>query len=151
MKIKSQQAADKFTGEYNCAQSVLSVFAEELGLSPEMALKLASPFGSGIAYMQETCGAVTGALMAIGLKYGQGEDGSQNDKQMAYDLARSFITEFRKKHQHVNCRQLLDNLDMSIPEEMDEIRKRDLFNKRCTNQVKDAVEITQKIFEKINR
>lgn len=146
---KSNQATSRFEGEFNCAQSVLSVFAEELGLTPDQTLKIASPFGAGIAYTQETCGAVSGALMAIGLRYGQGEHGTQDDKQMAYDLAVSFMTEFRKKHGSIKCRELLQNLDMSNPEELEEIRRRDLFNLRCTNQVKDAVELLEKIFKKV--
>ena len=63
---KQQQSIELFRNGYNCSQSVLSVFAEELGVKKDLALKLASPFGSGIAYMQETCGAVSGALMEIG-------------------------------------------------------------------------------------
>lgn len=148
---KSNQAVERFAGEFNCAQSVFSAFAEELGLSTDMALKLSNPFGAGIAYMQETCGAISGALMAIGLKYGKGEKESDEDKQMAYDIARYFISEFRKKHLHITCRQLLDNYDMSIPEDMEEIQRKDLFHLRCATQVKDAVEITQMIFDKIRK
>ena len=70
---KKKEGTATFYNGYNCAQSVLSVFAEDLGMSKDACLKLASPFGSGIAYMQETCGAVSGALMAIGLKYGRGK------------------------------------------------------------------------------
>jgi C_GCAxxG_C_C family probable redox protein len=71
MNDKHAQALENFKNGYNCAQSVLSVLAPDLGLHQDTAMKLSSPFGSGIAYMQETCGAVTGALMAIGLKYGK--------------------------------------------------------------------------------
>ena len=72
MDEKKKEGTATFYSGYNCAQSVLSVFAEDLGISKDACLKLASPFGSGIAYMQETCGAVSGgALMAIGLKYGR--------------------------------------------------------------------------------
>jgi hypothetical protein len=68
MESKITQAANSFSNGYICAQSVLSVFAEEHGLSKDVSMKLATPFGAGIVYMQETYRAVTGCLMAIGLK-----------------------------------------------------------------------------------
>jgi C_GCAxxG_C_C family probable redox protein len=145
MSEKQQQSLEAFRNGYNCAQSVLSVFAEESGLTKDAGLKLASPFGSGIAYMQETCGAVTGALMAIGLKYGKGENGTNKDKTRAYEISRTFLSEFRKLHNTVCCRQLLDGLDMSTPEGMAKIQELDLFRLRCAKYVQDAVALTEKI------
>lgn len=147
MSEKSQQAEEIFRHGYNCAQSVLSVFSKEFGLNRDTGLKLASPFGAGISYMQETCGAVTGALMAIGLKYGKGENGTDQDKMHTYNLSRQFIAEFKKKHGTVCCRELLDELDMSTPEGMAKIRELDLFRLRCSKFVKDAVEIAERIIE----
>jgi C_GCAxxG_C_C family probable redox protein len=148
MNEKQEKAIDVFRNGYNCAQSVLSALSPELGLSRDTAMKLSSPFGSGIAYMQETCGAVTGALMAIGLKYGKGENGTAEDKERAYDFSRHFLTEFRKIHGSVCCRTLMQNLDMSTPEGMEEIRRRDLFRLKCANHIRTAIDITQKIVGK---
>jgi C_GCAxxG_C_C family probable redox protein len=145
METKAAQAVETFKGDYNCAQSVLSVFAEELGLSKDEALKLANPFGAGIAFMQETCGAVSGALMAIGLKFGKGENGCHEDKEIAYDMARHFIAEFKKQHHTVCCSELLDNLDMSTAEGMAKLNEMDYFRTRCANYVQDAVKITENI------
>ena len=145
MNEKTQQSVSTFHNGYNCAQSVLSVFAEEMGVSKNSCLKLASPFGSGIAYLQETCGAVTGALMAIGLKYGKGENGTNEEKAKAYDMSRYFLAEFKKLHGTTCCQELLDGLDMSTPEGMAKIRELDFFRLRCGNYVKNAVEITEKI------
>jgi C_GCAxxG_C_C family probable redox protein len=142
---KQQQSIELFRNGYNCSQSVLSVFAEELGVKKDLALKLASPFGSGIAYMQETCGAVSGALMAIGLKYGKGENGTNDDKAKAYDMSQHFMTEFKKKHQTVCCLELLDGINMSTPEGMARIMELDYFKVRCACYVKDAVAIAEKI------
>ena len=142
---KQQQSFDLFRNGYNCSQSVLTVFSEELGLKKDLSMKLASPFGSGIAYMQETCGAVTGALMAIGLKYGKGEHGSNDDKVHAYNLSKQFMAEFKKKHQTVCCRELLEGINMSTPEGMARIMELDYFRIRCANYVKDAVRIVENI------
>lgn len=145
MKNKSEQAVDTFRSGYNCAQSVLSVFADDLGLSRDAGLRLAGPFGGGMAGRQETCGAVTGALMAIGLKFGKGEAGSDADKERAYDLSHEFMTGFARRHHSLRCRDLLDNLDMHSPEGKAEIEQRRLFENRCPQLIRDAVEITGRI------
>lgn len=142
---KQKQSVETFSNGYNCAQSVISVFSEELGMKRDQALKLASPFGAGIVYMQGTCGAVSGALMAIGLKYGKGENGTNEDKARAYEISKQFISEFKKIHQTVCCRELLDGLDMNTPEGMARINELDYFRTRCTTYVKDAVRIAERI------
>jgi len=145
---KQQQSIELFRNGYNCSQSVLSVFAEELGVKKDLAMKLASPFGSGIAYMQETCGAVSGALMAIGLKYGKGESGTNDDKAKAYDMSQHFMTEFKRKHQTVCCRELLEGINMASPEGMARIIELDYFRTRCAKYVQDAVQIAEMIVSK---
>src|SRR5674476_344196 len=103
MSEKTIQAAETFQNGFNCSQSVFSVFAEDFGLTKDSCLKLASPFGGGIARMQETCGAVTGALMAIGLKYGKGENGTEEDKAAGYKYSQEFIAKFKNKYNTVCC------------------------------------------------
>ena len=65
-----EKANDLFAKKFHCSQAVFAAFAEELGLTEEQALKIGACFGSGMR-KGEVCGACTGALMAIGLKYGQ--------------------------------------------------------------------------------
>ena len=145
MNEKHTLALEHFRNGYNCAQSVFSVLAPDLGLHQDLAMKLSSPFGAGITYLQETCGAVTGALMAIGLKYGKGEHGTPEDKERAYDFSRHFITEFKHLHGSICCRTLMENLDMTTPEGMAEIQKRNLFQQKCANHVLTAITLAQKI------
>ena len=145
MSEKTRHANERFRSGFNCSQSVLSVFAEDFGLSRDSCLRLASPFGSGIARMQETCGAVTGALMAIGLKYGKGENGTENDKTIAYRQSQYLINEFKKRNTTICCRQLLDEYDMNSPEGMAKIMELDLYNNYCLKYIQDAVEIAESI------
>ncbi len=149
MKSKSEKAIASFQGDYNCAQSVLSVFSDSLQIGEEQCLKIASPFGAGIAYMQESCGAVSGALMAIGLKYGQGANGSSLDKETAYDISQHFINEFKKSFGSVKCKDLLDQLNLSTPEGLSKIKEQNLFRLRCDRHVQEAVHIVENIFEKL--
>lgn len=145
MSEKTRHATERFKSGFNCSQSVLSAFAEDFGLSRDSCLRLASPFGSGIARMQETCGAVTGALMAIGLKYGKGENGTEDDKTIAYRQSQFLVNEFKKRNTTICCRQLLDGYDMNSPHEMAKIMELDLYNNYCLKYIQDAVEITETI------
>lgn len=145
MSEKTRHANERFKSGFNCSQSVLSAFAEDFGLSRDSCLRLASPFGSGIARMQETCGAVTGALMAIGLKYGKGENGTEDDKTIAYRQSQFLVNEFKKRNTTICCRQLLDGYDMNSPQEMAKIMALDLYNNYCLKYIQDAVEITETI------
>jgi len=70
MATPAEIAGSVFSQHYNCSQSVFSAFAEQLGMDQETALKLASPFGGGVARRGEICGAVSGALLALGLARG---------------------------------------------------------------------------------
>ena len=145
MSEKTRHATERFRSGFNCSQSVLSAFAEDFGLSKDSCLRLASPFGSGIARMQETCGAVTGALMAIGLKYGKGENGTEDDKTIAYRQSQHLINEFKKRNTTICCRQLLDGHDINSPEGLAKIMELDLYHNYCLKYIQDAVEITETI------
>ena len=145
MSEKTRHANERFNSGFNCSQSVLSAFAEDFGLSRDSCLRLASPFGSGIARMQETCGAVTGALMAIGLKYGKGENGTEDDKTIAYRQSQFLVKKKKKRNTTICCRQLLDGYDMNSPQEMAKIMELDLYNNYCLKYIQDAVEITETI------
>ena len=70
----TEKAVDYFSQKLHCSQSVLAAFADECGITEEQALKLGSCFGSGMR-KGEVCGAVTGALMVLGLLYGQNKAG----------------------------------------------------------------------------
>ncbi len=72
MDTFSDAAAAKFSSGYNCAQSVLWAVAPRLNLDGETALKIACGLGAGIGRSQEVCGAVTGGILALGMKFGRG-------------------------------------------------------------------------------
>jgi C_GCAxxG_C_C family probable redox protein len=144
---KSEKALDYFRNKFNCSQSVLTVFSSNFGLSENESLKLACAFGGGMGRQQLTCGAVTGALMAIGLKYGKGINDTEEKKQLTYSKTREFFEEFIKIHGSTNCRELLDGLDMTDPEDHNQIMERNLFEVKCEKYVADAVIITEKLIK----
>lgn len=130
-------AADRFEKQFSCSQSVFSALAPHLGMTEDLALKLASPFGGGFARQGHVCGAATGALMAIGLKYGAT---TPEGKDEVYKVAQEFIRQFEEKHDSIVCRELID-CDISTPDGFQRGKDRQVFTTICPNLVKDAVEI----------
>jgi len=94
MNTKPEQAVNMFQEGSNCSQAVISVYAEESGLSRNIALKIAQGFGGGLGRMSQTCGAVTGAFMVLGLKYGNDDIHNKEAKERVYRLVREFSRRF---------------------------------------------------------
>jgi C_GCAxxG_C_C family probable redox protein len=126
---------------FNCSQAVLSVYGCQFGLGGETALKLACGFGGGMR-MGQVCGAVTGAFMVIGLKYGQAEAVDKESKERTYRLVKEFGDKFSSRNGSVICKELL-GCDISTREGMKTAREKDLFNSFCPKMVQDAAEILE--------
>lgn len=142
---KKYQAQELFKNGFNCSQSVFSVFGPDFGLTKDTSLKLACPFGGGMGRNQYTCGAVTGALMALGLQFGKGSNDTEEQKKLTYDITNEFFAEFKKKFGSINCIDLLDGLELVNPEDHEKIVARDLFATRCAHYVGFSVELTEQI------
>lgn len=91
-----EKSLELFAQKFHCSQAVLAAFAEELGLNEKQALKLGACFGGGMCN-GEVCGACTGALMALGLKFGQCEIGDVDSKTKTNDITVKFLEAFKKK------------------------------------------------------
>lgn len=138
-----QLAEEHFAAGRNCAQAVLSAFAAQGGIAEETALRMVAPFGGGIARRGETCGAVSGALMAIGLLRG-GADAASKDE--AYRLAREFLRAFEEQHGSLLCRDLI-GYDLSTPEGMQAARDANTSTRVCPAFVTSAAEIVSAIIQ----
>ncbi len=92
---RAQQLRDDPITHYNCAQAVLMPFAEEHGLDEGFAADLAAHFGGGMGF-GGTCGALTGALMALGLDWADEE------------TAQALVDEFRRTEGETACARLLE-------------------------------------------
>lgn len=141
---KAQLAVSCFEEGFMCSQAVFSTYCEELGLPRETALKIAETFGGGMGTTGQTCGAVTGALMVIGLKYGRVEAGDEAAKEKSRQLARDFMAAFEARHGSTVCRELLET-DIGTPAGLEHARETDLFETRCPMFVRAAAEIVEDI------
>ena len=147
MSEKREQAVELFKKGYNCAQAVLCPFASDFQLSLNDAFRISCGFGGGMARTQMTCGAVTGAIMAIGLKYGNpGDEPFEKIKLNTYGPVRAFMEEFKKKYNALDCKTLMGGLDMNNPEEQKIIKEKNLHSTFCTYCVGDAVSILETLF-----
>jgi C_GCAxxG_C_C family probable redox protein len=128
----------------NCAQCVLTAYCEELGLSRPLAIKLAMGFGGGMGHTGQTCGAVTGAFMVLGLKQNLTANNAPEIKEKTYAQIKDFKEEFIKRNGSVSCTELV-GYDLSQPGGLASAREKGVFISRCPKLVKDAVEIIDKI------
>ena len=142
---KADRAASIFKEGFNCAQSVFSVVAPELGLEAGTAVRIATAFGGGMARSGATCGVVTGAFMAIGLKYGNSRAEDKEIKERTYVIAQEFVRRFKERHGAIVCRDLL-GCDISTHEGHERAKEQGLFDSVCEKLVKDAVELLEEMF-----
>ena len=132
------EAVQLFEDGYMCSQAVLAVFCEEFGLSRQQAFKISVSFGSGMR-KGEVCGACTGALMALGLKYG--ENRSKSD-----EMCVRFLDDFEKENGSYICRDLL-GCDIRTEEGIKHAIDNNFFREICPKMVESAVELIEKLME----
>ncbi len=137
-------ALARFREGFSCSQSVLSAFAADLGLDPEAALRVAAAFGGGMGRTGGACGAATGGLMALGLKYGATRGDDKATKEHMYALTREFLARFQARQGATACRDLL-GYDISDPQAHQVIREKGLFASVCPQAVAAAAEIVEQM------
>jgi C_GCAxxG_C_C family probable redox protein len=141
-----ERAVALFKEGFNCSQAVLAAYGEQFELKQELALRVAGAFGGGMGRMGETCGAVTGAIMVVGLQFGSTIAGDLKARENAYAVVREFVHRFKGRNVYVLCRDLLD-CDISTPEGMKRAKEEGIIKQSCPKFVKDAAEILDKLIE----
>jgi len=141
---RPDDAAAYFNEGFSCSQAVLSSFSEDFGLDKETARKISCGFGAGIARSGNICGAITGAILVIGLKYGKGTAGDDAAKERTYTLVQEFLRKFRAKNGSINCTELL-GYDLRNPAQRSQAHISKAVAARCPGFTRDAVEILENI------
>jgi len=148
MSTKAKQAVKRFRKGFNCSQAVLGSYCEQFGLECDKAFKVATGFGGGMR-MGGTCGAVSGAFMVLGLKYGNSTAKDKKAKANTYKKVEEYTKRFKTRNNSVTCRDLL-GCDLSTPEGMKEAKDKGLFSSICPKIVQDAVEIIEEMLTEDN-
>lgn len=138
------KAISSFREDFNCAQSIFSAYAPAYGLDKDTALRIATGFGGGMGRMQNTCGAVSGAFMVIGLRYGMGLTDDTEKKEKTYQLVREFTNRFQEIHGSINCKELL-GCDITTLKGKEYYDQNDFFEKKCSEYVKASAKILEEI------
>ncbi len=145
MSQRVKKAEELFLQGYNCSQSVFAAYADLFGLDRETALKISSGLGGGCGRQRELCGAISGAVMVIGLKFGSTDGEDREGKKLCYEKVREFSDEFRKTNPSIVCRELLgigNKEETALPDE----RTEQYYKKRpCVKIVTDSAEALEKV------
>jgi C_GCAxxG_C_C family probable redox protein len=141
---RPERADQLHTQGANCAQAVACAFAEDLGADRIMTLRMATGFGGGMGRTGATCGALSGAFMALGLAFGMQETSDQAAKERTYALVAEAARRFRERTGATTCRELL-GLDLGVPEQLQAAKDRNLFATQCAGYIKTAAEIVEQL------
>ncbi|KAF0152495.1 MAG: CGCAxxGCC family protein [Ignavibacteria bacterium] len=144
----SEKTIKLYKEEYNCSQAILAAYAEELGIDEQTAIRVSSSFGGGIARTGKTCGAITGALMVLGMKEWNSEVEKEEAKQHVYELSNKLMEEFRDRNKTLYCEELL-GVSVSTLEGRAVVKANNLTVKVCHRVINDATEILDKIIQKV--
>lgn len=132
--LRKKDAVGLFNEGYNCAQAILAAYGDMFNLDRETAFKIGAPFGGGIANTGDTCGAVSGALMVIGLRYGSVKPAVWFKRAKLYRTSKNFMKKFINICGSKNCEELKCYYRANNPENVK-------LKTYCTNIVEKAVDI----------
>lgn len=141
--MKKEQIKELFMQGIDCSQVVAGEFAGRLDMDKAALRKISACFGGGMQ-CGETCGAVTGALMVIGLRYGHCEEGDETQKAIMSEKTAEFKKLFAGKYPSCICKELLGH-DISKPGEMEKVLEKGLLLDFCPGVVEDVIEILEKM------
>ena len=140
--LTKAQITDGFEKMINCSMQVVREKAEELGLDKELGMRIAAPFGGGML-RGDTCGAVTGALILIGMKYGHSNENDAENYRTVCEKATQFLEQFQARNKTLICRELI-GYDFSQGES-EKAAESGIMIKKCPKLIQDALEILDDI------
>lgn len=138
-----EKALSYFQDKFHCSQSVLAAYAEELELTEEQALKIAYCLNSGMR-KGEVCGACTGALLVLGMKYGQCKKEDLESRALANEKTVTFLEKFKEAHGTYICNDLM-GCDISTAEGVKFAMEHNCFTEICPQMVASAVKILEEM------
>jgi C_GCAxxG_C_C family probable redox protein len=136
-------ASQRFRDGYACSQAIVTVYGEPLGLPHETAMQISAGFAAGMR-MGETCGAVTGAFMVLGLRHAGDRCDSAAGRAGVYARILEFACRFKERTGSLVCRELL-GCNISTPEGLKQAQEMKLFRTTCVTMVETAASILEEM------
>jgi C_GCAxxG_C_C family probable redox protein len=146
LKEKEEKAIRSFRNGLNCAQAVVSAYTEELKFDPALALSLSCGFGGGMGRLQQTCGAVTGAFMVLGIYNCRKHTDNKERKDKTYGMIQEFSSRFQALHGAIDCRTLL-GCDLRTEEGQQYLKEHALHDTICEYCICDALKISDELMQ----
>ena len=143
---KAEIALCKFCEGYNCAQSVAYAFADEVNIDKNILLTISTGFGAGIGRKQEVCGAVSGAVVILGAKYGRKENETKDKQETTYSKVQKLIDEFTHEKGTIRCSELLQGCNLLTDEGQKIFKEKNMLREICFKCVELTCNILQKEF-----
>lgn len=143
---RNEVAIKSFQDGLNCAQSVLTSFKDEINLSESDLLKISAGFGGGIGKLQKTCGAVTGAVIAIGMIDENLVATNRDSRDKLNHKIQEFNSQFKKIHKTSECRTLL-GIDLISDDGAGQFEDQGLGELVCEKCIADSVNIVESIMQ----
>lgn len=141
MTDHSEKAKELFMQGCNCSQAVFAAFCDVTGIGFEEALKMSSPFGGGLGRLRETCGAVSGMVLAAGCLYGYSDVGDPSRKTEVYALTAQMVNRFKAAMGSMLCRELL-GIENYVYSPEAQPRTADFYEKRpCLQCIAEAASV----------
>nr|WP_321450104.1 C-GCAxxG-C-C family protein [uncultured Carboxylicivirga sp.] len=147
MKQKQKFAIDGFYTGCNCAQSVITAYANEFDMDTGMMLRVASAFGGGMGRTQQTCGAVTGAYMLLGLHGSKLYTDDAEAKVKTPLLVQQFHKKFEEINGSVQCSDLI-KIDLKTDEGQEQFKREEMKEKICCKCINSSIEILESLLSK---
>jgi C_GCAxxG_C_C family probable redox protein len=141
-----EKALAQFATGCNCCQSITTAFGPDYNLGSQKALKIGAAFGGGISRRGDTCGAVSGALMIIGLVFRNDNPEDSDNKERVYEIGQKFLDQFMEIHGTVMCRDLI-GIDLNDELDLEKASEAGIFENKCPNFVKTAAQLLEDILE----
>ncbi len=140
---KVTAASQLFRDGAACSQAVLAVYGQPLGLSRQTAMQIAAGFAGGMR-RGDTCGAVTGAFMVLGIRHGGENCEVAAGRAEVFGRIEEFTRRFQSRNGSIVCRELL-GCDISTPAGKRQAQERNLFKTTCVKMVEDAATILEEM------
>lgn len=138
MGKKGDQARELFFQGYNCSQCVAGAFSEETGLDRDLLLRLSVGLGGGVGRLREVCGAFGGAVLVLGLLYGEASPAS---KMTVYPIVQQLAARYKAENGSIVCKELL-GLEKPESSPVPEARTPEYYKKRpCPSLVARAADL----------
>jgi len=147
MKEIEEKAIYSFYNGMNCAQSVLTAYADHLKFDPEMALFVSAGFGGGIGKMQKTCGAVTGSFMVLGISNSKKHLENIDARNATNEMIQKFTVDFTALYGSLDCKALL-NCDFATEAGEKQFKDLDLKKNICSKCISDSIKLIEELVNK---